>query len=86
MNISEYYEYKKDNDKQIADYKAQQEQEKKSARKAKTEGTKEQIKKGIDKATTVATVIPHFLKATGAAAILGALGNAADWVKDKVGN
>lgn len=84
MNISEYYEQKKDNDKQIADYNAQLEKEKKEQKKAKDEKTKEQLKGGVEKVTTVVSAIPHFTKAAGLAAILGALGGAANWVKDKV--
>lgn len=84
MNISEYYEQKKDNDKQIAEYNAQQEEEKKEKKKEKQEEQKEKLKKGVETATTVVTNIPHYAKATGLAAILGALGGAANWVKDKI--
>ena len=85
MNISEYYEQKKDNDKQIADYNAQMEKEKKEQKKEKDEKTKEQLKGGVEKVTTVVSAIPHFAKATGLAAILGALGAGANALKEKMG-
>ena len=82
MNVSEYYEYKKDNDKQIADYNAQMEKEKKEQKKEKQEKTKDQLKKGVETATTVITKIPNFAKVTGAAAILGMLGSVANNFKN----
>lgn len=83
MDISEYYENKKENDKQIADMKAELEKEKKAQKKEKAEDTKEKLQKGIEKTTTVISNIPHFAKATGVAALLGLLGGAADKIKEK---
>lgn len=82
MNVSEYYEYKKDNDKQIADYNAQKESEKKEQKKAKSEKEKEQLKNGVEKVTSVISAIPHFTKAAGLAAILGTLGSVANNLKN----
>lgn len=81
MNVSEYYEYKKDNDKKIADYKEQQEKEKKANKKAKSEQDKERIKGAVEKTVSVVSAIPHFTKAAGAAAILGLLGAGYNKVK-----
>ena len=67
MSVSEYYEYKKGNDQQIADYKAEQEKAKDEQKKEKDEQTKEKIK-------DVITSIPHFTKVSGAAAIAGLIG------------
>lgn len=83
MNISEYYENKKENDKQIADMKAELEKEKKAQKKEKAEDSKEKLQKGIEKTTTIVSNIPHFAKATGVAALLGLLGGAADKIKEK---
>ena len=85
MNISEYYEYKKDNDKQIADYNKQQEEEKKENKQKKDEKTKEQLKSGLEKITALPETISHFTKVSGAAAILGALGAGANALKEKMG-
>ena len=82
MNVSEYYEYKKDNDKQIADYNAQMEKEKKEQKKEKQEKTKDQLKSGVEKVSTVVSAIPHFTKAAGLAAILGAIGSVANNLKN----
>lgn len=81
MNVSEYYEYKKDNDKKIADYKEQQEKEKKASKKARSEKDKERIKGAVEKTVSVVSAIPHFTKAAGAAAILGLLGAGYNKVK-----
>ena len=74
---------KKENDKQIADMKAELEKEKKAQKKEKAENTKDKLQKGIEKTTTIVSNIPHFAKATGVAALLGLLGGAADKIKEK---
>ena len=83
MNISEYYENKKENDKQIADMKAELEKEKKAQKKEKAENSKEKLQKGIEKTTTFVSNIPHFAKAIGIAALVGLLGGAANKIKEK---
>lgn len=82
MNVSEYYEYKKGNDEQIAEYNAQKENEKKEQKKQKTENTKEKIKGAVDTVEKVATAIPHFTKAAGIATVLGLIKKGADKAKE----
>ena len=78
MSVSEYYEYKKGNDQEIADYKAEQEKAKDEQKKEKEEQTKEKIKNVVE---TVSS-IPHFAKLSGAAAIAGLLGAGAKKAKE----
>lgn len=74
MNVSEYYEYKKQNDEQKNLAKAEVESQKKEQRKEKAEQDKDRIKNAVEKTATVVTNIPHFAKAAGVAALLGLIG------------
>lgn len=82
MNVSEYYEYKKENDEQKNQAKAEAESQIKEERKEKNEKDKERLKNAVEKTTTVITNIPHYAKLTGAAALLGLLGKGVDKVKE----
>lgn len=79
MNVSEYYEYKKENDKKIDDFNARKEEAEKKERKEKHDKTKEQVKDTIEKTVTM---IPHFTKLAGAAALTGLLAAGADKIKN----
>lgn len=86
MNVSEHYEYKKNNDKQIADFKAEEEKKHTEEKKQKKEQQKEQLKNAVSKTTSVITNIPHFSKAAGVTALLGLIGTGASQLKNLFDN
>lgn len=78
MNVTEYYEYKKDADAQKQAAKAEEEKKKKEDK----EKDSERIKNAVTKTATVVSNIPHYAKLTGAAALLGLLGSGINKVKE----
>lgn len=82
MNVSEYYEYKKDNDKKIDDFNAKKEEVEKKEKQEKKNKSVEQVKNAVGKTVSVVTSIPHFAKTAGIAALAGLLADGYNAVKN----